>query len=340
MLAGLAGLGLMVGAVGCGRTESPSGDGVQAPTGAREVSASGVAPMVTTDTVAVKIPAPEVPEDAPVMADAYPLLASGVLTHARLTELEPGVVLLSEGVRITEADLNEDLAASPPAFREQMANNRIVILDQRATEALIKQEALQATPGASPDDPMLMQLFMQGRVAGVAVAAEDVRRFYDENREMIGDAPFDQVSPRIQQHLMQEKQQEAVGEYIRDLGLARVIALSDDWFKKQAVRAMDNPIDQARASGIPTLASFGADTCMPCQMMKPIREAIADKYSGRLNVVYVQVNKEQVLAQRYGVQGIPFMIFFDANGSRIHSQAGMMSEEQIEGWLAKSGVAL
>ncbi len=332
LLTGLTGIGLMLGTAGCGRSESPPAAAGAAQNGAKGVPYGVDAPAA--------MPVPAVPADAPVMADAYPLLASGVLTHARLTDLEPGVLLRSEGVRITESDLNEELAGIPPAFREQMEKNRIFMLDQRATEALIKVEALKASPGASAGDPMLLQGFMEAKVAGVGVTAEEEKRFYDENREMVGDAPFDQIAPRIRQHLIQQKQQEALGHYIRDLGRQRVIALSGDWVKSQAVSAMDNPVDKARTSGSPTVASFGADSCMPCQMMKPIREAVAGKYGERLNVVYVHVNKDPVLAQRYGVQGIPFMIFFDAEGQKIHEQAGMMSEAQIEEWLVKSGAAL
>ncbi len=329
----VTGIGLVFGTAGCGRPEAPS-------TAAGSVQSGTPSTAEQPVTPAAGIPVPEVPADAPVMVDAYPLLASGVLTHARLMELEPGVVLQAEGVRITEADLNEDLAGVPPSFQEQMAKNRILMLDQRATEALIKVEALKASPGASAGDPMLAQRFMEQKVAGVDVTEDEVKTFYDENREMVGNAPFDQIAPRIQQHLIQQKQQETVGNYIRDLGLQHVMALSGDWVKTQAVSAMDNPVDKARASGVPTMASFGADTCMPCKMMKPLREAVAEKYGKRLNVVYVHVNKDQVLAQRYGVQGIPFMIFFDAEGQKVHEQAGMMSEAQLEEWLDKIGVVL
>ncbi len=193
LIAGVVGIGLMLGTAGCGRSEQPASSDT-----AGKTPSGGEAP-------AVMIPAPEVAADAPAMADAYPFLASGVLTYARLVELEPGVVLQAEGVRISAEELDEEIAGIPPAFREQMEKNRLFMLDQRATEALIKAEAMKANPGRSAGDPMLLQGFIEAKVAGVEVTADEVRSFYDENREMVGDAPFDQIAPRIQQHLTQQK---------------------------------------------------------------------------------------------------------------------------------------
>jgi thioredoxin 1 len=108
---------------------------------------------------------------------------------------------------------------------------------------------------------------------------------------------------------------------------------------KEAAEAADNPIDRARASGKPAFVSFGADTCIPCQTMKPFREAVAEKYGERLNVVYVHVNEEPELSSRYGVRFIPHVIFFDADGREVHAESGLMSQEQIEEWVQKIGVA-
>jgi cytochrome c-type biogenesis protein len=43
-------------------------------------------------------------------------------------------------------------------------------------------------------------------------------------------------------------------------------------------------------------------------MMAPTREALSEKYDGKVNVVYVHVGNEQILASRFGVQGIPLLI--------------------------------
>ncbi len=307
---------------GCSGPEAPAAD----------TSKNGSSPPTVT------ISAPEVSEDAPVFGEVYPALEGGILTYARLMELDPGVVLLSEGVQIKEADLLAGFAEAPPEMRSQMKKGLLMLLENHATDALLTQ--LVQESGVSSDSPEAVQRFIEQKLSGVGVTDDEVRTFFDENQAMIGDAPFDQIAPRIRQHLMQQRQQEAFVRIIRDMGQQRVIALSGDWAKTQAAAALDNPVDRARASGLPTMASFGADSCMPCQMMKPIREQIAEKYAERLNVVYVHVNKDQMLAQRYRVQGIPFMVFFNADGQKVHEQAGMMSEKQIEEWLQKSGLEI
>lgn len=102
--------------------------------------------------------------------------------------------------------------------------------------------------------------------------------------------------------------------------------------------ATDDPIELARSNGKPTMVSFGADRCIPCQAMKPAREAVAEKYEGRANILYVRVDLTPVLATRYGVRGIPHVIFFDAAGQEVSTHTGVLSQEQMETQLAELGV--
>lgn len=116
------------------------------------------------------------------------------------------------------------------------------------------------------------------------------------------------------------------------------VAVSADWIKEQAPKVLDNAVDKARGNGKPTFVNFGAQGCRPCDMMDPIREKLAAEYEGQLDVVFVHVRKQQMLASRYGVRGIPHLVFFDADGKQVHTHTGFMPEEQIRKWLDKSGV--
>ena len=53
-------------------------------------------------------------------------------------------------------------------------------------------------------------------------------------------------------------------------------------------------------------------------MMMPIIEQLKKDYEGKLNVVFVNVDKEQVLAARYGTPSIPVQIFFDKNETQMY----------------------
>jgi thioredoxin len=57
------------------------------------------------------------------------------------------------------------------------------------------------------------------------------------------------------------------------------------------------------------LVDFWAEWCGPCHAVSPILERIADEHED-LKLVKVNIDEEQELALRYGVQSIPTMILF------------------------------
>ena len=294
----------------------------------------------SSDPVAEPSPSPvplEFPE-GPTVGDEYPELASAALVHARLVALSGGVVLQAGDLVVTREDIEKELAQSLPQVREQLSKSGFFFLEQMATERLLVREARQSPGAKSGDDQTVVQAYMREVVGTPEVSAEDVAAFYEENRELVGSVPLAQVEEQIRRHLMQEKQQHTVNLHVRTIGQRIPVAVAADWAAEQAERARDNVVDRARASGLPTIASFGADTCIPCQKMAPVREAISKKYKGKVNVVYVHVGNEQVLAARYGVQAIPYLIFFDGAGREVHRHTGMMSQEKMEEHIARLGV--
>ena len=53
------------------------------------------------------------------------------------------------------------------------------------------------------------------------------------------------------------------------------------------------------------LVDFFATWCGPCKMLAPTIDELADKYEGKVPVVKIDVDEEQELAMKYGVQSIP-----------------------------------
>ncbi len=100
------------------------------------------------------------------------------------------------------------------------------------------------------------------------------------------------------------------------------------------------PVTVASARAIPRLVDVGADKCIPCKAMAPILAQLRTDYSGRLDVVFVDVWKYPDLAGSYSVRTIPTQIFFGADGRELARHTGFMSREEILAQWKSLGVEL
>ena len=78
-------------------------------------------------------------------------------------------------------------------------------------------------------------------------------------------------------------------------------------------------------SPIPVIVDFWAPWCGPCKMVAPTLEKLAKEYTGKLLVAKVNTDENPEWAMKYGVQGIPTMLFV-ANGKLVHRQVGALPE--------------
>jgi thiol-disulfide isomerase/thioredoxin len=205
-------------------------------------------------------------------------------------------------------------------------------------EELIKQDAKSMGIVMDPPDEQTFRAYFDRVTKDVTVSEEAVKSFYDENQEMVGGMPFDQVKESIQGFMLQKKQQEALQAHIDGLAEKAHMRINEDWVKKQVAIAGDNPLDLARRSGKPTLAQFSATGCAPCEMMKPIIKKLKEKYQGTINIVYIPVEENQMLATRFNVRAVPVQVFFDEKGKQVHQHMGFMAEADILNQFKKMGV--
>lgn len=82
------------------------------------------------------------------------------------------------------------------------------------------------------------------------------------------------------------------------------------------------------------LIDFYADWCMPCVMMGPIVDDVAEKFSKKLKVGKVNVEDGNDIAQKFKVMSVPNFVFFK-DGKPIANFIGAMSEDDFSEKLKK-----
>ncbi|MGB2783840.1 MAG: thioredoxin [Atribacterota bacterium] len=87
--------------------------------------------------------------------------------------------------------------------------------------------------------------------------------------------------------------------------------------------------EEVLESTIPVLVDFWAPWCMPCRMMAPTIEKLAEENRGKLKVCKLNTDENQNIASQHGIQGIPTLIIFK-EGKEIGRTVGVMSKEKLQ----------
>ena len=86
--------------------------------------------------------------------------------------------------------------------------------------------------------------------------------------------------------------------------------------------------DTIISSEKPVLIDFFATWCGPCKMLGPILKEVKDSLGDRISIIKIDVDKNQQIASKYQVRGVPTMILYQS-GKQLWRQSGVLSKEEI-----------
>lgn len=91
---------------------------------------------------------------------------------------------------------------------------------------------------------------------------------------------------------------------------------------------MKGNFNQIINAELPVLVDFYADWCGPCKMQAPVLKEAAGELKGKAKIIKIDVDKNQEIANKYQIRGVPTLILFK-KGQPVWRQSGVIGKQQI-----------
>ena len=86
------------------------------------------------------------------------------------------------------------------------------------------------------------------------------------------------------------------------------------------------------------LVDFWAAWCMPCKMMVPVLNEVAEEAGEKVTIAKLNVDEQKATAARFSVRSIPTMILF-RNGKEVKRIVGVKTKDYLLKELDRSAIA-
>lgn len=91
---------------------------------------------------------------------------------------------------------------------------------------------------------------------------------------------------------------------------------------------MKSSFSEIIKSDTPVLIDFYADWCGPCKTLAPILKEVKSELGEKVKIVKIDVDKNQSLAAKYQVRGVPTMMIFK-DGKQLWRESGVLPKHVI-----------
>ena len=100
--------------------------------------------------------------------------------------------------------------------------------------------------------------------------------------------------------------------------MAKPFAVTDAEFDEKVIKA-DKPV----------LVDFWAEWCVPCKIIAPIVDELAEEMDGQMEFAKVDVDSSPITAVTYGIRSIPALLIFKG-GKPVEQIIGAIPKGQLK----------
>ena len=95
------------------------------------------------------------------------------------------------------------------------------------------------------------------------------------------------------------------------------------------IQVTDKTFDQIIEANPAVVVDFWSERCPPCRIIAPIIDELAKEHAGRVVFGKLNVDENQMTAEKYGIMAIPNLLFFK-KGRLVDQVIGAVPRQHIE----------
>jgi len=277
------------------------------------------------------------------------VLAAGVGVYLLVQSLDKDWILAVNGEKMSTETFKSELAKLEPAYQDLLREDPDKFIEGFINHTLLQQAARKevgAPQGAGEGNPPAIQVYLEKKMASLPpVGEEAVKRFYEEKKDRLGGQNKEAVAPMIKAMLEQQQRYEFMEKLITDLRKQSKVEVNEKALRQLATSTAGSETQteadfrKAVSGGKPMVVDFGSNSCIPCRQLRPVLQKVRQTYTGKVEVLVIDIRDNKQLADEYHIQVIPTVVFFDRRGKEVSRHQGFMSEEAIKAQLAQMGVS-